>query len=303
MSHIKHYWLASYPKSGNTWLRLFLSRLSQPDNTGVDINNIKVGLLASNRTWVEQSLGIDITELSDDEVDTLRPLAYRWWFESIKQTKQCTHQFHKIHDAYRTLPSGQSLISDHAAIGTVYIVRNPLDVAVSGANHASISLDEAIESICDRDFTLSNTTNSLSIQLRQYIGDWSSHVNSWLEADIEKLIVRYEDMSQYSTRTFQRIAQFLELPADYQTVTEALAHCSFSKVQQQENDKGFKEKSHAVANFFRKGIVGDWSNHLSENQVNTIVNRHRAMMLRMGYLDSNYEPIPMPLNSPPEFRS
>lgn len=294
---MKHYWLASYPKSGNTWLRLFLSNMIDSQSmTTPNINDIRVGDMAGNRYWVENSLGIDIAELSDDEIDTLRSQAYQWYFENQAQDDHTTHQFHKTHDAYR-LPSGQTLIPEGATSGVIYLIRNPLDIAVSGANHASISLDQAIQTLCNQKFTLSPNYTAMNPQLRQFLGDWSHHVSSWLHADVKKLVIRYEDMNQNPLPTFQLIAQFLGLPSDANRIQTALSHCQFDKIQKQENEYGFIEKSHKVTNFFRKGIVGDWVNHLNNEQIKTITDYHHAIMQQIGYLDHNGAPLISPMNT------
>ena len=36
-------WLASYPKSGNTWVRIFLNSLFYSNTSVSDINNLKIG--------------------------------------------------------------------------------------------------------------------------------------------------------------------------------------------------------------------------------------------------------------------
>ncbi len=295
MPRIKHYWLASYPKSGNTWLRLFLSNLLNTEsNEAININSISIGDIASSRRWVEGCLGIEIKELSDDEIDRLRPYAYQWCFEHNQYDSHTTHQFHKVHDACRVLSNGQALIPGQASSGAVYLVRNPLDIAVSGANHANISIDQAVGSLCDARFALAESPEKMDNQLRQFLGDWSNHVSSWLQNDMRKLIIRYEDMSHHPLPTFQHIARFLGLPSDADSVKAALLNCQFKTVQQQESEYGFNEKPPKATSFFRKGIVGDWVHHLDDSQVNAIINCHHSIMKKMGYLDSNGNPLITP---------
>jgi len=67
------YWLASYPKSGNTWVRAFIANLTHTGPGAVDINALDTGAIASSRHWIEATLGFDTTELSHGEIDRLRP--------------------------------------------------------------------------------------------------------------------------------------------------------------------------------------------------------------------------------------
>ncbi len=280
------YWLASYPKSGNTWTRAFIANLLNESSEPVDINELNTGAIASSREWVESELDFDIDELSHDEVDRLRPTAYR----SISNHLE-TPEYHKIHDAYTYLPNGEPLIPAEATKGVLCIIRNPLDIAISFANHCSCSINQSIENMNNPKFAFCNSTKHLSNQLRQWLLSWSEHVTSWVEASgLNIKVVRYEDMKQRQFETFTEIASFLELPDDTQSVTDALEQCAMEKLQAQERDNSFVEKSPKVKNFFRKGIVGDWQITLSEEQIDRIINDHHLVMQRFGYLDENRQP-------------
>ena len=71
------YWLASYPKSGNTWMRLFLHNLREGGERPADINRIALDDIASSRRWLDEVLGFDTSELTHREVERLRPSVYR----------------------------------------------------------------------------------------------------------------------------------------------------------------------------------------------------------------------------------
>jgi len=94
--------------------------------------------------------------------------------------------------------------------------------------------------------------------------------------------------------TFSSIVAALEIEKNINEIQAALASCSFSSVQQRENENGFKEKSHSVKNFFRKGIVGDWENTLTKKQIDTLVQHHKDTMYRLGYLDDHGAPLVLP---------
>ena len=104
------YWLASYPKSGNTWFRAFLRNLQEDGDAPVDINELQTGNIASARGWLDEVLGFDTAELSPDEVERLRPAVYRW---------SAAHDdgigYHKIHDAYIQTIDGEPLVSHEAS--------------------------------------------------------------------------------------------------------------------------------------------------------------------------------------------
>ena len=281
------FWLASYPKSGNTWTRAFIANLRHEAPEEVDINALHTGAIASARGWIDEVLGFDSADLSHDEIDLLRPAVYRWHAKEVE-----AGGYHKIHDAYTHLPDGEPLIPAEATAGALCIIRNPLDVAISFAHHNHCTIDQSIANMGNPDFCFCKTTKGLSNQLRQKLLSWSGHVESWADAEeLNRLVVRYEDMRGDSLATFTRICRFLELPDDEAQVQVALDRCAFEKLQQQEKEKGFCEKSPKHEAFFRKGKVGDWQETLSPEQIERIVADHHAVMKRFGYLDEAGNPV------------
>lgn len=281
------FWLASYPKSGNTWFRIFLANVLKPSETPIELNDIQTGAIASARQWVDETLGFDSASLSHDEIDRLRPLVYQWHSEHLEGAG-----YHKIHDAYTYLENTTPLIPQRGTLGALYFIRNPLDVAISYANHSNCSIDEAIAHMGKPSHAFCKGKYKQHNQLRQKLLSWSMHVNSWTKAtDIRICVLRYEDMKQNPLSTFTKAAEFLELGASIQAIKQALSHAHIEKLQRQEEQSGFKEKPAKVSRFFRKGNVGDWQNTLSLSQVNQIIEDHGEVMQQFGYLDTNHQPI------------
>jgi hypothetical protein len=110
-------------------------------------------------------------------------------------------------------------------------------------------------------------------------------VKSWVdESGLPLLLIRYEDMKSDPLETFSRAVTFMGLNHCPAEIEAALDRASFARLKQQEEEKGFSEKSAASPGFFRKGIVGDWKNVLSEEQVKRIVGEHYEVMERFGYV-------------------
>lgn len=270
------YWLASYPKSGNTWFRAFLSNLTASERQPFSINMMETGDIASHREWLDDVLGFDTADLTADEIDGLRHIVYRW-------TAACgAHRYYKIHDA--CVIDG---LNDPAYLsGTLYIVRNPLDVAPSYANQMDCSLDEAIRQMGSVDKTFCGSSQGISLQVRQKLLSWSGHVASWLEAQGSALhVIRYEDMHETPLETFAGAVRFLGLSCDIPTIERAISLSSFGELSAQEANSGFREGLVAGRRFFRRGECGGWRDTLSVEQVKRIVTDHQHMMARFGYLD------------------
>jgi len=274
-------WLASYPKSGNTWFRIFLSNLLDDKEDPADINKItSTHGIASARHIFDEITGIEASDLSHDEADLLRPGLYNIISEEAKRTL-----FIKVHDAYTYLPDKSPLFPPSASKGVIYIIRNPLDVAVSYANHNSCTVQKSIDMMGDRNHGLCTKNRRLINQLRQKMGNWSNHVLSWNEAPEHKLhVMRYEDMKQSPVETFSSAIKFAEFDFDGKAVVEAIKKSSFEELQKQEKEKGFKEKAADSPSFFRKGEPGSWREQLTPEQAQQIIKENSVVMKKFGYL-------------------
>lgn len=281
-------WLASYPKSGNTWLRMFLAHLLGGDEAAFDINGfaplIHDGLgIASERSTFDELAGLEASELLPDEIDRLRPRVY----EAVA-ARSAGRNFVKVHDAYMPTPAGEPLIPRNATRAIVYIVRNPLDVAVSLAFHSAVDFDTAIRRMNDRDYAFSGEAGRLTDQLRQRLSSWSGHAASWIDTPgLDAHVMRYEDMTMRPYQTFAAAVRFLGLNEDEAGIRRAIDKTAFANLRAAEERHSFIEKPRRAERFFREGRIGGWRGHLTAEQAARIVADHGEMMRRLGYLGSD----------------
>lgn len=274
------YWLASYPKSGNTWLRVFLSNLQANQEEAVSINLLSTAAMASNRDWLNDVLGFSTTELYRHETLALRPMVY----EQAHQEAVCP-LICKAHDANIEV-AGATLFSPQAMVKTIYVVRNPLDIAVSLANHLGVSVSRAVNNICDPHFTLIN--HNYRQQVPQPLLTWGRHVESWLDhQDLPIHVIRYEDMHTDSYKIFSEIATFLDINHEAPDIVRAIKNSSFEVLQRQESMEPFYERPPTSKAFFRNGRIGEWRDVLTNAEVGQIVAVNHSVMERFGYLDSD----------------
>ena len=275
-------WLASYPKSGNTWFRAFLTNLLQEDSQEVSINHMKTDGIFSSRQIIDNITGVETSNLTADEIDRLRPTAYNHLAQTAKNKL-----FIKVHDAYTYLEDGAPLLGTVNA-KAVYIMRNPLDVAVSFANHASREFNDIIRNMSDESFAFCNNQKRLSNQLRQKLLTWSLHVNSWTQAtEIPVHIVKYEDMKLDPVQTFTAAVRFAGIDRSDEQIRQAIELSGFDRLKAEETQNGFSEKPYKAPAFFRAGKVGDWRNHLSDEQRDQLISDHEITMRKFGYLDTH----------------
>ena len=276
-------WLASYPKSGNTWLRVFLSNLQRDDGQPADINKLDLGIVASDRNLFDSALGVESSDMTAEEIDYYRPSAYRYLAAQSAGTV-----YMKVHDAWGFTSAGDSLIPAAATSLVIYVTRNPLDVAISFAHHLRKGVAETIDHMSDETMALSLNKSRLSTQLKQQLLSWSGHVLSWLEQrEIPVHVIRYEDMSLRPVETFASAVRFLGWDEDLDRVRRAVAFSSFEILREQESAHGFKERQSGPASFFRQGRAGAWREVLTDAQVAQIVGDHGPVMRRLGYLSAD----------------
>lgn len=281
------YWyLASYPKSGNTWSRVFITELlrlaGEEPSEELNLNrDVETGAIASSRLWLDDQLGINSCDLSFAELDGLRGRAgeSEWLFAEGER-------FHKVHDAFQSPDSrGRPVVSTAGCRGVVYILRHPEDVVVSLSHFFSWSLERCVDYLLDPTAALVPGERHGGHQVRQHMGRWDQHVRSWADqSELPVLIMRYEDMLAKGAETFMAFAKFLDLPAEPGLVQQALANTSIEKLKKlEEQVGGFAEKPEGCERFFRSGRTGEGAEQLSIEQRRRLAKGLAEVMQRFDY--------------------
>jgi len=272
-------WLASFPKSGNTWFRVFLANLTAGEAGPADINDLdERGGIASDRQALEAATLLDSGLLSADDVERLRPQVY-----ARLAAEMTAERWIKVHDAWTHNADGEPVMG-RAARAAIYLARDPRDVAVSLAHHNNISLDGAIELMAGPRSALCRGRRGQPPQLRQRLLSWSAHVESWLgQSDTPVHLVRYEDLRADPTAAFTAALRFAARAASEVEIARAIRHSDFGEMQRQEAVRGFVERTSRTAPFFRAGEVGGWQDALNADQVSRVEAAHGGAMTRLGY--------------------
>ena len=279
-------WLASYPKSGNTWFRVFLTNLLSDSDTPANINDLTETSISSSRKIFDEYTGLSSSDLTFEEIDRMRPDVYR--MQSLESDELL---FKKVHDKYYCLEKDQALFPAEISKGVIYFVRNPLDVLVSFAYHSAKPVKKMISTLNNSNFAFCDKNDKLQNQLRQILGSWSDHVKSWTDqTKIPVHVVRYEDMVNSTFDSFSKAVKFIGLKKTENEISDAIKMSDFSVLANQEKKDGFKEKMIKSKSFFREGKIGDWHNH-PEKIKNEISVYHKDVMLKFGYLDSKNKPV------------
>lgn len=273
-------WLASYPKSGNTWLRAFLANLIANRPMPVPLAQFpEYAKLDADPQLYSQLAGKPSSELNFDALCALRPRVHAAIAAAAPRTVFVkTHSMAGLHD-------GVALITPQVSAGAIYVVRNPLDVVVSMTHHFAIGIDAAIAYLGDERAATENS----ALFVAEFLGSWSAHVKSWADMEGPRiLIVRYEDLIEKPAKTFGRVARLVGVEGNRARVERAIANASFAALAAMERRDGFVEVPIKGKRFFRAGRANQWREVLAREQVLRVIERHREQMQRFHYIPAGY---------------
>ena len=273
-------WLASYLKSGNTWLRSLLTAyLGGPDQ--FDLNAMVGGQAAFLREALDDHAGITSANCSADEL-----VPYQADFFRTIGAQAAAPCFIKTHSAYRKSASGTSLFPAEASAGVIHIARHPADIVPSYAHHEGRDFDHIIERMADPGAAMDLWPGRSSMMVPQIVSSWSENVSSWTQQrEIPLLLLRYEDLQADASAAFSKVLRFCGIEADPARVAAAVARCRLDRLRQDEAGSGFSEKPSPLRDFFRSGRVGDGQRQLSRDQMAKVTRDHAAMMKQLHYAD------------------
>ena len=275
-------WLASYPKSGNTLLRKFLSTYFFSKN-----GTFNFGLLKNIKQYPSADLfrqrGIDVNNKHEVAKSHIKVQEFINYDKKIR--------FLKTHSSFVKMDGFSFSNLDNTA-AVINIVRDPRDVVISYAHHNNQSIEQTVKMINDDYILASNLKDSIPV----YMGSWSLNYNSWKVFDEMKkyLLIKYEDLIEDKEKNFTKILHFLknvthlDFEIDNKKIKRTLEEISFEKVKKMEEDKGFHEarfdQNGKKIPFFRKGKSNDWKNTLDIKIKDLIESKCKKEMVELGYL-------------------
>lgn len=270
-------WIASYPKSGNTWFRALLANADPERQEPAPLDRLGSGV-AGARARFDTWAGVESADLTSLEEDALRSPVWAW--EGMEAPGEDLI-FRKLHDAFHSPFDGAPSVPVEVSRGAIYLARDPRDVAVSYANHRGGSVADAVQAMADEGHGLAGGPSG---QLAQHLGSWSSHVEGWLSQDqVAVHLVRYEDLHSHPVDSFAAALSFVGLDIPPWAVERAVEWSRFERLQSMEQKEGFFEKPPSSPAFFRAGTAGRWRDELTAELVQDIEERHAPVMDRLGY--------------------
>ena len=288
-------WCASYPKSGNTWMRALLAGVTGDGE--VSLSHLVGGSGTADQAFVLEEVGVNPSQLDDaDSFALMRESA------SSVAERPDGQIFRKTHERFIDDPhAGQGHVLSTPA-RAIYITRDPRAIVPSLAWHLNVSQPEAARIMGMRPEGLleGQVGEMLGDEVRELMGryllrgakvpldwgDWSTNVNSWLDQDaVPVTLVRYEDLIADPHAELERVAREIGLEVAPEVLERSVESSSFQSLSVQEMLVGFQEAAAPERPFFRRGEPESWREELEPGVGEKICSAHGAAMARLGYAD------------------
>ena len=280
-------WLASYPKSGNTYVRAFLSAYYFSEDGKFDFSQISKIDQFPHEKFFKKKVN-SINEASQQWIPIQR---------EINQNKKI--KFFKTHSFLGNY-QGNHFTSQETTLGAIYIVRDPRNVLTSLKNHYSFDDYQALKMITDK--TRSLMSNNGSHASLTYISSWAENYLSWFKNNqFRKLFIKYEDLITNKYETFRDIIVFSNTlmnrveGVNKTKLQKAIETTNFDILKKKEVSETFEGEENSFKNwrkfhsenknlFFNLGPENNWKKILNRNISDKIEVNFEKEMKHLGYL-------------------
>ena len=276
----KAIFFASYPKSGNTWLRCWLEAYRR--NGHLDINDIRICISDASGSVMQRVSPWTLAETNIAAQLLLRPAALMHTFTSIRAPFYC-----KTHFANVALPGMPACIPPGMTERAIYIVRDPRQVAVSMSMWMGVPVDKIVQAMNHDEYHIGVPPAHAFTLLTT----WSRHVSSWVEEDqFPVLVLKYEDMVADPEAMLDQCTDFLGWKKKAKLIRKAVKATQISRLQRLEGEHGFEENGSGqrgnMKRFFHAGGTR-WKDELGPKWIKQIEHDHGEVMRQLGYLDAD----------------
>ena len=257
-------WLASYPKSGNTWVRALLTNYLYNENYKENAFS-KLDMIKSFPQKYAFKGIVDEHELEKNYM-----MLFKYFIEAQKKINR-DNNLHiiKTHNICGSV-NNFDFTDKENTMGSTYILRDPRSIAVSYAYHANISFEKSVEIMMDE--------KRITLHKKIYPearSSWKIHLKSWLNHPMPKIFIKYEELETNTHECFKSILGFInkfikkKIEINDEKILKTVKNCSFDNLSDLEKKLGFAEKGKNV-NFFRKGKTDEWKTALSTELISKI---------------------------------
>ena len=290
-------WLASYPKSGNTWVRTIINELLYTNNNLDNIFNNASKNIRQFPAYSDFKDSFEFTSLDRNEIvkDKLINKTIKSWIilqNKINRDKKIKlFKTHNLLGKFKIENQEYSFTNLDNTIGVIHIVRDPRSIISSLKNHFSLnSEEEAKEMILDE-----NTWSGLKYKnsIPNYFSSWSNHFNSWKRFPKNNLLIRYEDILENPKNEIMKLAlylkKFFQLEVDEKRIINIVEKTSFKNFRKNEDEGKFYENAMGIdrskrIKFFFLGPENNWRKLLKQKTIIEIENKFGVEMKELKYI-------------------
>ena len=288
-------WLASYPKSGNTWLRTIISQLLYKNLNDDEVleESRKIRLYPSKIDFLDLDEDFKLPVYSDEKKKLiLDKTVINWEASQSKLNLDKKLRILKTHNMLCRLKIKNDFYTFtnlENTLGVIHIVRDPRNIFTSLVNHFSFESDEkALEFIFNDNQTVGIEENTIP----QLLSSWNNHYNSWKRFPKNNILIKYEnlilDPKKEILKLTQYLRQFFELSYSDNELDQILHNSSFENLKNLEEKGLFKEnalnKDNVTKKFFYLGKKNDWKKLLDKKVSEALEKNFKKEMLELGYL-------------------
>ena len=274
-------WIASYPKSGNTYVRSFLSSYYYSKKGKFDFE-----LLLNIKQF-------PALRYSSKKAYTYLDAASNWRTNQNIFFKKEQDYFLKTHNSLEEY-FGKKFTTSSETLGGIYIVRDPRNVISSMCNHYSLDLEKAYAKMVDNNSSLSFKVGDGDYSNFTFLGRWSNHYRSWKNnMNFKTLVIRYEDLRDNTHEEFVKILNFIENlkgtnnRIDEEKLRNSINSTNFSNLKNKEKMYGFGEstvsKDGKPISFFNLGFKNRWEKLLPKEMSEKIKNEFINELKELQY--------------------
>ena len=257
-------WIASYPKSGNTFLRTFLASYYYSKKGKFDFD-----LLLKIHQFPNMKFS-KTKSLCEEDASS------KWILNQNEFFDKDNLNFVKTHNCL--LPyKGNKFTTKDQTIGAIYVVRDPRNVITSMTHHYSITYEIALKKMLDDNATLLQKSHDGDFSNFTYLSSWSKNYRSWKNSNEFKILfIKYEELELNKEDTFAKVLAFINALSNYEKDIDekkfynSLNSTSFSNLQNKEKNEGFEEsvisrETGKKIPFFNLGFKNRWQKILPED--------------------------------------
>ena len=231
-------WIASYPKSGNTWLRSLLSSYYYSENGIFDQTLLeKISQFPEKKYFI--NFDYDQTIVTDTS---------KYWIKAQKKINEDKKlRFFKTHNVLGAI-NGNKFTNVQNTIGCIYIVRDPRNVITSLQNHYEMNFDNALQFMMNEKKFIHDYYKENDYSDFQFISSWEKNYKSWIDqSSFPVKIIKYEDLYNETFNVFKNLIKFIDKTTnnknyfDKKKAKNSVQSSSFDKLRNIEKIDGFLE--------------------------------------------------------------